>query len=50
VKREFRISDEDFSQFHTEEVAYLAGLKQAPFTETLKIKYVQALNALSRFQ
>jgi hypothetical protein len=49
VKRELRISDEDLAQFFAQEVEYLNGLKQAPLAETLKVKYVQALNELSRF-
>ena len=50
LKSELNITDEDFTQYFSDEKTYFENLEQTPITETLKTKYVQVLNELPRFQ
>jgi hypothetical protein len=50
VKKELKLTDDDFTNYLSEEVSYLNSLKSIPISETIKIQYVKALIALDRFR
>ena len=45
---QFRIDDETFDQYLSEERQYLHDLKEPSSASTLKVQYVRALNELSQ--